>query len=211
MPGNIYQSCQIEVSYFLHIFIAKREVVSSEHFWFQLFIILPGERMSKRISESKKAVIAWLELIDAGQYTDGWDNTGEIFRDAISCADWEQKIQTVRDKVGAVQNRKESKSFPLKSVEGLPDGDYIVNEFKTVFADGGSLGERVTTVESTDGSAQVIGYYIIWCFIRSVICGDHVKLPAVISRRRSGMLPARYDGVGMLRTLFEWTNTEYFK
>jgi len=117
--------------------------------------------MSKRISESKKAVTTWLELIDAGQYTDGWDNTGEIFRDAISCADWEQKIQTVRDKVGAVQNRNESKSFSLKSVEGLPDGDYIVNEFKTVFADGGSLGERVTTVELTDGSAQVVGYYII--------------------------------------------------
>ena len=117
--------------------------------------------MSNRISESKRAVIDWLELIDTGQYADGWNNSGEVFRDAVSCADWEKNIQTVFDKLGAVKDRKESKSFPLESSDGLPDGDYIVNEFKTVFSKGGSLGERVTTNESADGSAKVVGYYII--------------------------------------------------
>ena len=47
--------------------------------------------MSNRISESKRAAIDWLELIDTGQYADGWNNSGEVFRDAVSCADWEKK------------------------------------------------------------------------------------------------------------------------
>lgn len=117
--------------------------------------------MSNRISESKQAATLWLKLIDAGQYADGWNITGKIFRDAISCTDWEEKIQAVRGKLGAIQERKESKSFPLESTDGLPDGDYIVNEYSTLFADGGDLGERVTTVVSDDGSALVVGYYII--------------------------------------------------
>lgn len=62
--------------------------------------------MSNRISESKQAATLWLKLIDAGQYADGWNITGKIFRDAISCTDWEEKIQAVRGNLELFRNVK---------------------------------------------------------------------------------------------------------
>lgn len=112
------------------------------------------------IDAAKKAADAWLALIDAGQYKASWEQAAEPLRKAVSVAQWEQGGRAVRQPVGALQERKVASSTYTTTLPGAPQGQYVVLQYTTRFADRANAVETVTPTREADGKWRVAGYQL---------------------------------------------------
>jgi hypothetical protein len=106
------------------------------------------------------AAIAWLGLVDAGEYAQSWATSAQVFRNAISQQGWVSRVSAVRDPLGAVKSRRISSSRFRRSLPGAPDGEYVVIQFSTRFEHKAAATETVTPMKEPDGRWHVSGYYI---------------------------------------------------
>ena len=106
------------------------------------------------------AAEAWLGIVDAGQYATSWDESASLFQRAISREDWEKALNATRSPLGALGSRSVSKADYATSLPGAPDGEYVVIQFTTSFANKASAVETVTPMKDTDGTWRVSGYFI---------------------------------------------------
>jgi len=115
-------------------------------------------------SEAEKLAIAsaqsWLEIVDAEKYAESWEEAAELFKSAISEAKWEESIQAVRKPLGKVISRKLDSQKYMTSLPGAPDGEYVVIQYKTEFANKKVAVETITPMLDNDGNWKVSGYYI---------------------------------------------------
>ena len=103
---------------------------------------------------------AWLKIIDGGNYAQSWDEASTAFKAAVTQKDWERQAKAVRDPLGAVVSRKMKGAQYTKSLPGAPDGQYVVIQYDTSFANKKSAVETVTPKLDKDGTWRVSGYFI---------------------------------------------------
>ena len=89
-----------------------------------------------------------------------WDQAASYFRNVVTRPEWEAALNGVRLPLGAVRSRKMSSATPAKQLPGAPDGDYVVIQFDTSFANKTKAVETVTSMLDTDGTWRVSGYFI---------------------------------------------------
>lgn len=104
------------------------------------------------------AALDWLRLIDSKNYEGSWNSTGELFRAQISKDEWVKAVGSAREAVGIFQSRHLSETKELKSLPNLPDGEYIVVQYQSIFS-GDQLTETVTLTKAMK-EWRVIGYFI---------------------------------------------------
>ena len=71
-----------------------------------------------------------------------------------------QSLQAVRKPLGKLITRKVRTKTYRTSLPGAPDGEYVVIEFETSFAQKKTAIETVTPIIDKDGTWRVSGYYI---------------------------------------------------
>lgn len=103
---------------------------------------------------------AWLEVVDRGDYQESWDQAASYFQGAVPAGQWQQQLTAVRGPLGSVQSREVISTQPATELPGAPDGEYVVIQFRTSFANKANAVETVTPMRDTDGSFHVSGYYI---------------------------------------------------
>jgi hypothetical protein len=106
-----------------------------------------------------KAAQAWLALDDADNWDACWDALapgvkGQIARDAFA-----DSLRTVRNELGKVKTRRPHAVTFTHKMPGAPDGDYVVLQYDTDFANGSAL-ETVIPMRTPDGSWRVSGYFV---------------------------------------------------
>jgi hypothetical protein len=69
-------------------------------------------------------------------------------------------LETVRKPLGKLTSRKVNKTQSATSLPGAPDGQYVVVQFDTVFANQPSAVETVTFMLEKDGQWRAAGYFI---------------------------------------------------
>jgi len=112
---------------------------------------------------SKAAVSAaenWLALIDDGNYTQSWKDAGLFFQAAVTAPSWTTAMESFRKPLGNLVSRKLKSAQPATSLPGAPDGQYVVMQFETSFADKKSAVETVTFALEKDGQWRSTGYFI---------------------------------------------------
>lgn len=109
---------------------------------------------------AQKSAEAWLALIDAGNYAESWKTAAGYFQSAVSQDQWEHTIAAVRKPLGDLISRKVKSSQYATSLPGAPDGEYVVLQFDTSFANKKAAVETVTPMREPDGQWKVSGYYI---------------------------------------------------
>ncbi len=77
---------------------------------------------SDATDKAQDAAKAWLALVDAEQYEQSWDETAALFRDAVSKADWEKAVKTIRSQLGSLKSRTLKSATFTRSLPGAPDG-----------------------------------------------------------------------------------------
>lgn len=112
------------------------------------------------ITEAVHAAEAWLGVVDAGEYGKSWDHSAELFRNAVSRAEWEQSLDAARRPLGELASRKLMSTRYATSLPGAPDGEYVVIQFEASFENKRASVETVTPMLDKDGQWRVSGYYI---------------------------------------------------
>ncbi len=106
-----------------------------------------------------RAAVAWLAIIDSGQYGKSWDAAAEVFKTGVTQSQWESMVAPVRGKVGNLVTRKPSSVKYVRDLPNAPPGEYVVIQYSTQF-ERGLFTETVTPMKQADGSWKVSGYYI---------------------------------------------------
>jgi hypothetical protein len=110
--------------------------------------------------EAQKAAEKWLASVDAGDYASGWEQAAEIMKSLVTKEQLAQQLGGVRDPLGAVQSRKLKSAQFTRRMPGAPDGQYVVLQFETSFANKSQAIETITPAKEKDGVWRVSGYFI---------------------------------------------------
>jgi serine/threonine protein kinase len=102
----------------------------------------------------------WLALIDAGNYSETWKEASAIFRGAVTEPGWENSMNIFRQPLGDLLSRKLKSAQHMTELPGAPDGQYVVMQFETSFANKKSAIETVTFMLEKDGQWRSAGYFI---------------------------------------------------
>ncbi len=73
---------------------------------------------------------------------------------------WIKSIAAVRGPLGTLKIRTLQSAKPTKALPGAPDGEYVVLQYGTSFANKQSAVETITPMLESDGRWRVSGYYI---------------------------------------------------
>ena len=115
-------------------------------------------------SAAEKATVAaaqlWLGDIDSGNYPKSWKQASSYFQGAVTEKNWTDALNGTRKPLGKLLSRKIVKTQSATSLPGAPDGNYLVMQFDTSFANKKSAVETVTFMREKDGNWRAAGYYI---------------------------------------------------
>lgn len=103
---------------------------------------------------------AWLRLIDAGDYAASWAEAADYFKGAITADAWAVQATAARAPLGACTSRTVKHTSYHTSLPGAPDGEYVVIQYTSSFANKQSAIETVTPMRGADGTWRVSGYFI---------------------------------------------------
>ena len=106
------------------------------------------------------AAYGWLELLDAGRFSDAWRDAAPLLRDGVTQAEWETATRKVRDKFGAIASRHVASKDYHRQIDGGPDGNYFTLRIVTSFVDGSEAVEVVTLMAGADGTYRAVAYGI---------------------------------------------------
>jgi hypothetical protein len=128
-------------------------------------LIIPITILLSIASESKSldafdASMKWLDLVDNGKYQESYNQSSAYFRSVVLKEDWVRIIDAVRGPLGNVISRDFKSSQYTTSLPGAPDGEYVVIQFDTSFANKKTAIETITPMKDDDGQWRVSGYYI---------------------------------------------------
>lgn len=112
------------------------------------------------VEAAKKAAEAWLKLVDEGKYQESWDDASTSFKDHVTAEQWSKMIGVARNPLGAVISRNFKLARYSTSLPGAPDGEYVVIQYDTSFANKKAAVETITPMLDKDGQWRVSGYYI---------------------------------------------------
>ena len=101
----------------------------------------------------------WARLLDGQRWADSWTSSGSVFRSKLTQADWTTTIQPLRQKLGSVSSRSLKSVSSASSLPGVPDGEYKIVQFATVFANKPDAVETVVLTHESSGW-KVNGYFI---------------------------------------------------
>lgn len=119
-----------------------------------------GAANEEAIAQATEAAKTWLALTDAGNGAKSWHSASTLFRAGVPQAKWEQSLAAARGPLGALKGRTVSSAKYARTLPGAPDGEYVVIQFSSQFANKASAVETVTPMREKDGSWKVSGYYI---------------------------------------------------
>ncbi len=120
---------------------------------------MPKKPSDKELAAQEIAQ-SWLALVDEEQYAQSWEAAAGYFKQAVSVENWLQSMQAHRKPLGALVSRDVKTMKYCTSLPGAPDGEYVVIQFKTSFANKKRAIETVTPMIDADGVWRVSGYFI---------------------------------------------------
>lgn len=128
---------------------------------FSLLFLLPIYANAQKSDEQTAVASAehFLQLIDSGKYQESWQQTAPIFMSQVSRKHWAEKLQGLRPPFGAAEKRTIKAAHHATSLPGAPEGEYVVFQFDTRFANKKGAIETVT-MSHIGGEWLVAGYFI---------------------------------------------------
>jgi len=105
------------------------------------------------------AAEAWAKLLDQERWGESWRASGSFFRSQINEAKWVAMVQPLRQQLGGVSSRSLKTVSSARTLPGMPDGEYKIIQFATVFASKVDAVETVVLARE-GGDWKIEGYFI---------------------------------------------------
>ena len=106
------------------------------------------------------AASGFLALLDEGKFADSWTQGAVLLRGAVPQDQWSGVVGSMRKPLGEVKSRKLLSSTYTRTIPGAPDGEYMIVQYQTEFANKAGAIETVTPMREPDGSWKVAGYFL---------------------------------------------------
>lgn len=106
------------------------------------------------------AAQSWLASVDAGRYSQSWDEAAKAFRDAVTRPQWESLVEPVRKQTGNLIARKVRIATYTRELPNAPAGEYVVILYDSRFERVPHAVETVTPMKDPDGKWRVSGYFV---------------------------------------------------
>jgi hypothetical protein len=123
-------------------------------------LMTPAKDNSDAEKQAVAAAESWLALVDDGKYGESWDAAAEYLKNAVSKDDFAKSVTAARKPLGKLKSREIQSKEYRTSLPGVPDGGYVVIQFKTVLENKKSAVETITPMLDKGGKWRVSGYYI---------------------------------------------------
>ena len=120
--------------------------------------VFPAEQKIEKLAQ--EAAESWLALVDAGKYSQSWNEAASFFKQKVTAEQWASAVKSAREPLGKLESRKLKHYQYTQTMPGAPDGDYVILQFDTSFANKKAAIETVTPMKDKDGRWRVSGYYI---------------------------------------------------
>ena len=128
-----------------------------------VLILLAGTCLADEkaaVAQAQTAATNWLALTDGSKYAQSWEDAASVFKAAVTKANWESALKGVRVPLGSVTSRQLRAATFTRTLPGAPDGEYVIIQFDTQFANKAAAVETITPMHEKDGSWRVSGYFI---------------------------------------------------
>ncbi|MEE9208313.1 MAG: DUF4019 domain-containing protein [Gemmatimonadota bacterium] len=106
-----------------------------------------------------EATTAWLELLDAGEYEETWNEAAAAFQAAVTVGNWIASVVQARTNFEPFGERVEVGSRYMTDIPNAPPGEYVVFQFRTAVAGDRTVIETVTPMKE-QGAWKVSGYFV---------------------------------------------------
>lgn len=101
----------------------------------------------------------WLKIIDNGNYSKSWQEADAFFKAQLPQQKWDAALKGVRTPLGDVKSREVLRHKKYHSLPNMPEGNYLVIQYKTDFSNKSAATETLTLSKSS-GQWRAIGYFI---------------------------------------------------
>lgn len=119
-----------------------------------------AQTAASQIAPATEAATRWLAVMDAGKAAEAWDAGAPVMQSAITRDMWSKVGTDARAPLGAVKSRKQTSANFTKTLPGVPEGEYVVIQYATDFANRAGVTETVVPMRLPDGSWKVTTYLI---------------------------------------------------
>jgi hypothetical protein len=103
---------------------------------------------------------SFLALVDADQFSASWDVAAALMREKMSAAEWVENLTAIRERYGAIIDRKQENASYSTEAKDSPAGEYITLTFASNFKQHQGAIESVIVMLDGDGSWKVAGYFV---------------------------------------------------
>lgn len=107
-----------------------------------------------------KAADAWLIQADNLDHQSTWHAAAVVFQSSITAEQWQKALTSVRKPLGGLNHRYLYHERYTTTLEGMPDGDYLVLRFMTRFENKANAVETVILKMNEQHTWKVAGYFI---------------------------------------------------
>jgi hypothetical protein len=111
-------------------------------------------------TRAQQAAQSWLALVDRGEYGEGYDAAGAIFKKTVTREKWIAIVEKALASLGGVKSRTVKSTTFSSTAPGAPNGQYALIQYNTTFERKEAALENVTVVREGDGTWRVVGYFI---------------------------------------------------
>jgi hypothetical protein len=108
---------------------------------------------------AQRQALGFLGYLDEGRFADSYSYTGMLLRARADRESFASQIQKARAGTGALQARELIDATYNTSVEGAPEGQYVILHYHSNFANRQDTVETIT-LAMAKGYWRVDGYYI---------------------------------------------------
>ena len=125
-----------------------------------LLLCFSAAAQTKPEGAAKQSAESWLALVDSGKYANSWDEASQFFKSAVTKDQWQNALHSVRNPLGKLVSRTLKFANYMKTLPGAPDGEYVVMQYETSFANKSAAIETIVPMLDKDGKWRVSGYFI---------------------------------------------------
>lgn len=107
-----------------------------------------------------RAAEAWLKSVDAGNYSDCWDQGATILQAGVTNGAFVKSMETFRLPLGDMLSRELTGTQGAEQVQGVPDGEYVLLKYRTRFTNQDAADETVMMSLGVDGHWRPACYFV---------------------------------------------------
>jgi hypothetical protein len=153
--------------YWIDLHISKPLYKKADHALFENLVksakfetkTKPAEEKAEKAPEAaQKALEAWIPLWDAGKYEEAYAALASHTRESFNPRSWFVYWSGVRKPLGKLKTRELVSSEYIKSLQGLPDREGAIFQYKSSFENREPVQETFSMIREKDGTWRVAAY-----------------------------------------------------